>query len=148
MQSRRYALHAMVLTLMLTLAAKSIAAVTLGRSTHWLPWLTPGVAAGLAAGSALVAGADVARAAWRAPRLPSLCLVAGMVVVNITPDNPYQTLPAFMLSVQPTHLTNFGNIVRILRSAGRWPPLMLLLGLARARPSALNRRLFTVKARP
>ena len=37
-----------------------------------------------------------------------------MVIVNITPDNPYQTLPAFMLSAQPTHLANFGNIVRTM----------------------------------
>src|SRR6185369_15884112 len=47
MQSRRYVVRAITLTLVLTLTAKSIAAILLGRAASWLQWLTPGVALGL-----------------------------------------------------------------------------------------------------
>ena len=138
MQSRRYALRAMVLTLFLTLAAKSVAAVMLGRGNQWLQWLTPGVAAGLAAGGALVA-----TLVWLAPAARSmaalLCLVAGMVIVNITPDNPYQTLPAFMLSAQPTHLANFSNIVHALSQCWPLAALLLLFALMRTGPARAAR---------
>ena len=89
---------------------------------------------GLAAGGVLVAAlvwlAHGARAV-----AAMLCLVAGVVVVNITPDNPYQTLPAFMLSVQPTHLANFGNIIRALSKCWPLAALLLLLALMRAGPA-------------
>ncbi len=138
MQTRRYALRAMVLTLLLTLAAKSAAAVMLGRGAQWLQWLTPGVAAGLVAGCALVAVL-----VWLAPAARGaaamLCLVTGMVVVNIAPDNPYQTLPAFMLSAQPTHLANFGNIVRALSQCWPLAALLLLFALMRAGPARAAR---------
>jgi VanZ family protein len=138
MQSRRYALRAMLLTLLLTLAAKSVAAVMLGRGAGLLQWLTPGVAAGLAAGGVVVAVlvylAPVPRTV-----VAMLCVVAGTVVVNIAPDNPYQTLPAYMLSAQPTHLANFGNIVRALSQCWPLAALLLLLALMHAGPARATR---------
>ena len=133
-QARRYTLRAMAATLLLTLTVKSIAAILLGRADSWLQWLTPGVALGLAAGGVLLV-----LLRWLAPRARAVsaivCLVAGVVIVNLTPENPYQTLPAYLLSVQPTHLNNFSNIVRALSKCWPFAALILLLALARAGPA-------------
>lgn len=131
MQSSRHALRAMALTFLLTVIAKS--AVATARTAHWLQWLTPGVAAGLAAGAV-----GVAALVWLAPRaraaLAIACLASGVVIVNVTPENPYQTLPAFLSSAQPNHLANFGGIVRFLAQCWPFAACMLLIALARARP--------------
>ena len=123
----------MVATLLLTISAKSIAAIAFTRASSGLQWLTPGVAMGLAAGAA-----GVALLFWLAPwaraALAALGVVAIVVIVNITPDNPYQTLPAFTTSVQTSHLANFGGIVRILSQCWPLAAVLLLLGLARAGP--------------
>jgi VanZ family protein len=132
-QSPRYALHTILLVFALTVAAKSIAAVAFTRTAALLQWLTPGVGAGLVAGAV-----GIAALIWLAPSaravVAALCVVAGVVVVNITPDNPYQTLPPFMASVQTTHLANFASIVRILSQCWPFATVVLLLGLARAGP--------------
>ena len=131
MQPQRFAMPAIALTLVLTLAAKSIAAVTLARAAQWLQWLTPGVAAGTAGGIVLLALmlrlAPAARAA-----LAIFCIAAGVCIVNATPENPYQALPVFMLSPQPTHLANFGHIVRALSQLWPLAALMWLLALLRS----------------
>jgi VanZ family protein len=133
-RSRRYTLRALALTLLLTFAVKSIAAILLGRASNWLQWLTPGVALGLATGGVLLV-----LLRWFAPTARAvsaiLCLVAGIVIVNLTPENPYQTLPAYLLSVQPTHLNNFSNIVRTLSRCWPFAAFILLLALARAGPA-------------
>ena len=130
-QPRRYAMPAIALTLALTLTAKSIAAVTLTRAAQWLQWLTPGVAAGTAGGIVLFALllrlAPVARAA-----IAILCIAAGVCIVNATPENPYQAVPAFLLTSQPTHLVNFGQIVRALSQLWPLAAMSWLLALARA----------------
>lgn len=138
MQSPRHALRAMALTLVLTAIAKSIAAITIARTANWLQWLTPGVVAGFVAGAV-----GVAVFAWLAPGARSVtaivCLAAGVMVVNITPDNPYQTLPAFLSGSPPTHLANFGGIVRILSQCWPFAAILLLAGLARAGPARAPR---------
>lgn len=117
-------------TLLLAVSAKSIAALALARSAQWLQWVTPGVVIGLAGGIALLAGAlrlsNAARGA-----IASACVVAGTLAVNLAPENPYQTLPAFMLGPQPTHLFNFANIMRTLSQL--WPMLAVLVLIALAR---------------
>ena len=136
-QSRGDAVRAITVTLLLTLVAKSVAAIMLGRAGNWLQWLTPGVALGLAAGSALIG-----LLLWFPPTVravtAALCLIAGVVIVNLTPENPYQTTPAHLLSVQTTHLNNFSNIVRALSKCWPFAALVLLLALARARPSSAS----------
>ena len=133
MQSRRYTLRVMLVTLALTAAAKSIAAATITRSPAWLQWLTPGVAAGLVAGAA-----GVAALVWLAPTpravLAILCVAAQVALINLMPDNPYQTLPSFMSTLPPTHLANFGGIVRLLSQCWPFAALVLLCALARAGP--------------
>ena len=131
MQPQRYAMPAMALTLVLTLAAKSIAAVTLARAAQWLQWLTPGVAAGTAGGIVLLALLLRLTPAARAA-LAIFCIAAGVCIVNATPENPYQAQPVFMLSPQPTHLANFGHIVRALSQLWPFAALMWLLALLRS----------------
>ena len=135
LQPQRPAAPAIVLTLALALTAKSIAAGTLARAANWLVWLTPGVGTGIAGG--LVLYAVLARFARTARALGAIiCLVAVLIVVNGTPENPYQVAPAFMFSQQPTHLLNFSNIVRVLSQT--WPliAVIFLLVLARRERSA------------
>ncbi len=138
MQPQRPMLPAIALTLTLALVAKSIAAAALVRSAHWLQWLTPGVVAGIAGGAVLLAvllrlGRE-ARAAAAA-----LCIMTGVVVVNVAPENPYQSVPAFMLRAQPTHLLNFSHIMHTLSQL--WPlvAVAFLLVLARAERAAAVR---------
>ncbi len=138
MQARRYTLHATLATLLATAAAKSVAAVAITRSASWLQWLTPGVAGGLVAGAA-----GIALLVWLAPAtragIAIACVAAGIAIVNLMPDNPYQTPPPFMSSLQPTHLANFGSIVRLLSQCWPFAALALLIGLARAGPPRQSR---------
>lgn len=138
-QPQSYAMPAIALTLVLTLTAKSIAAVSLTRAAQWLQWLTPGVAAGTAGGIVLLALllrlAPVARAA-----IAILCIAAVVCIVNATPENPYQAVPAFMLNSQPTHLANFGQIVRALSQLWPLAAMSWLLVLARAEYVGAARR--------
>lgn len=133
MQSRKYTMRVMLLALLLTGAAKSIAAVTITRSANWLQWLTPGVAAGLVAGAAVVA-----LLTWLAPfaraGVAVACVAAGIAIINFMPDNPYQTLPPFLSGPPSTHLANFGSIARLLSQVWPFAALLLLIALARARP--------------
>src|SRR6185369_6030366 len=62
LQTRRYALRVMIATLLLTAAAKSVAAIAITRAVNWLQWLTPGVAGGMLAGAI-----GVALLVWLAP---------------------------------------------------------------------------------
>ena len=130
LQPRQSAAPAIALTFALAFVVKSTAAITLARSAHWLQWLTPGIATGFAVGIVLLAVLLQFARAGRAIGA-ALCIVAGVVIVNVAPENPYQVVPAFMLTPQPTHLLNFSNIVRVLSQAWPLAALMLLLTLAR-----------------
>jgi hypothetical protein len=79
--------------------------------------------------------APVARAA-----IAILCVAAVVCIVNATPENPYQAVPAFMLSQQPTHLANFGQIVRALSQLWPLAAMSWLLALARAECVGAARR--------
>ncbi len=134
MRSRKYTSRVMLLTLLLTGAAKSIAAVMITRSANWLQWLTPGVAAGFVVGAA-----GVALLTWLAPFgraiVAIVCIAAGIAIINFMPDNPYQTLPPSLSGLPPTHLANFGSIARLLSQLWPFAALLLLIALARARPT-------------
>lgn len=130
MKPERSAAPVIALTLALAFAAKSIAAITIARSANWLHWLTPGVVAGIVCGIALLASLS-----WlgHVPRAVAavLCIFAGVIIVNAAPGNPYQTVPNFMRSPQPTHLANFSHIVHSLSQL--WPLLAALCIVALAR---------------
>ncbi len=140
MQSRRYTLRAMLATLLLTAAAKSIAAAAITRSANWLQWLTPGSGGeGMVAGTVGVGFARVARARDAGGAGDALRCGRDAPDHNLMPDNPYQTPPPFMTSLQPTHLANFGSIVRMLSQCWPFAALVLLFALARAGPPRQTR---------
>lgn len=138
MQPRQRPLPAIVMTLLLALAAKSIAAATLSRSAHWLQWLTPGAAAGAGASMVLLAVLLRLTVATRAA-VALFCIAVAVLVVNLAPENPYQPAPAMMLRPRPTHLVNFSRIVHALSQA--WPLLaaIFLLAVRRADRAAQAR---------
>ena len=118
----RSAWPAVALALALGAAVKTGAATALSNSAFALQWLTPGVLLGTAAALALLVLAMRLQPAARAA-VAAACIAGGMLLVNITPENPYQSAPLFMLGAQTTHLVNFSHIVRA--ASQLWPLLAL-----------------------
>ena len=114
------------LALALGAAVKTCAATALSSSALALQWLTPGVLLGSAAALVLLVLAVRLRPGPRAV-IAAACVAGGMLLVNITPENPYQSAPLFMLGAQATHLVNFSHIVR---AASQLWPLLALAALA------------------
>ena len=138
MQSRRYTLQVMLATLLLTAVAKSIAAISISRAANWLQWLTPGVVAGLLTGAVVLTALVWLGPSTRAA-LAMASVTTGIALINLMPDNPYQTPPSFMSGLQPTHLANFGSIVRLLSQCWPFATLLLLFALARKGPPRQTR---------
>jgi hypothetical protein len=124
---------AAALTLALTVIAKSVALWSLARAASLFQWLTPGVMSGLLLGVALLILLLWLPAAWRAA-IAGACIVAAVILVNVTPENPYQTVSPLLLAPQPTHLSSFSNIVHLLSQL--WPlfAVVLLAALAGGKP--------------
>jgi VanZ family protein len=119
-QSKPRAL-ALGILLAAALTTKAIAAATIARSTAILAWLTPGVAIGLIAGAAALCMCTRLRrrTQWIAA---ALCFAMAVVATNIGPDNPYQAVPAHLLS-GPRHFLSFSAIIRALSEL--WPFLAI-----------------------
>jgi VanZ family protein len=119
------------------LLVKSVAATVLFAAPAPLNWLTPGVTLGLMTGALLL---------WplvRMPRLPMVgtalfCLAAAVAIINIAPENPYQTVPPRLVPGSTTYLLRLSNIVRALSEL--WPLLAAawLIGIA-ARSGRIRR---------
>ena len=97
--------------------------------------VTGSVAIGIVTGGTLVGIALLALliwlpSAWRSA-LAVACLSIGIVLVNITPENPYQNTPAFLFASQQTHLSSFSNIVRVLSQLWPFATIALLCVLGR-----------------
>lgn len=116
--------------LTLTCLAKSIAVWSFARAASPLQWLTPGVTGGALVGIAILALLIWLPSAWRST-LAISCLLAGVTLVNITPENPYQNTPAYLLASQQSHLSSFSNIVRVLSQLWPFSTIALLCILAR-----------------
>ena len=85
-----------------------------------LAWLTPGAAAGLLAGCALLwAGASLPRR-WQLA-VAAACVVIATVAINLAPDNPYRNVPPQLLARAPGHFLSFSSIVNALSEL--WPLL-------------------------
>lgn len=122
-------LSALVL-LVLGLAVSSIAATVLGGPGDALAWLTPGALLGLAFGSLLLA---MCMALPPTPRflIAALALMAGTVLVNLAPPNPYAA--AALATWRQGHFLNFNGLTRLVGTL--WPFLTLpFLLLASRRP--------------
>lgn len=108
------------LFLLLCLTVATLAAAILINPADALAWLTPGVRLGLLVGTAILAGALALPAT---PRLmiAALALMAGTVLVNLAPPNPYSA--AALATWRQGHFLNFNGLTRLV--ATLWPFLTL-----------------------
>jgi VanZ family protein len=108
------------LFLLLNLAVATLAAAVLVSPADALAWLTPGVRLGLTVGGAILA---IALALPATPRLmiAALALMAGTVLVNLAPHNPYSA--AALAVWRQGHFLNFNGLTRLV--ATLWPFLTL-----------------------
>lgn len=108
------------LFLLLCLTVATLAAAILISPADALAWLTPGVQLGLTVGIAILAGALALPAT---PRLmiAALALMAGTVLVNLAPPNPYSA--AALATWRQGHFLNFNGLTRLV--ATLWPFLTL-----------------------
>ncbi len=98
------------------LAAKSLANAVQFGPERALAWLTPGVFGGLALGILSLAAATGGPRAWQG-RLAWVALLALLVAVNATPDNPYHL--AQMQEWRQGRLLNFNQLADWLSTL--WP---------------------------
>src|SRR5574343_86801 len=118
------------LFLLLSLVIATLSAAILVSPADALAWLTPGSRLGLLVGSVILA---VAMALPATPRLmlAALALMAGTVLVNLAPPNPYSA--AALAAWRQGHFLNFNGLTRLI--AALWPFLTLpfLMLTARSR---------------
>ena len=113
---RRQNRRLLLALLLAPLAIKAFANAVLVNAAQFAQWLTPGNAAGFAAGAlALVA------ATWLPPlgqrMLAALALLFATALVNLAPENPY--LAASLADWQQGHFLNFNGLTRLVSSL--WP---------------------------
>ena len=116
--------------LFLGLAISCLAAALLGGPGDAFAWLTPAAQLGVAVGFALLV---IAMALPATPRfmIAALALMAGTVLVNLAPPNPYSA--AALAAWRQGHFLNFNGLTRLVGSL--WPFLTLpFLLLASRRP--------------
>jgi len=119
------------LFLMLGLLIRTLAAAILIDPGESLAWLTAGARSGLLVGGVLLAVAILLPATPRMI-LATFALIAGTVLVNLAPPNPYSM--AALATWRQGHFLNFNGLTRLV--ATLWPFLMLpLLILMMRRPS-------------
>ncbi len=108
------------LFLLLCLTVATLAAAILISPADALAWLTPGVRLGLLVAIAILTGALALPAT---PRLmiAALALMAGTVLVNLAPPNPYSA--AALATWRQGHFLNFNGLTRLV--ATLWPFLTL-----------------------
>ena len=113
---------------LLALAIRTLAAVVLVNPGGALAWLTPGAWLGLGGGLGALVLALFLPGVWRIA-LAALALMAGTVLVNLTPPNPYSV--AALAVWRQGHFLNFNGLTRL--TASLWPFLALpaLILLAR-----------------
>jgi VanZ family protein len=108
------------LFLLLCLVISTVAAAVLVSPTEALAWLTPGARLGLAAGIGVL---TVTMALPATPRqmISALALMAGTVLVNMAPPNPYSE--AALAVWRQGHFLNFNGLTRLVGTL--WPFLTL-----------------------
>lgn len=105
---------------MFALAIRTLAAAVLVGPDESLAWLTPGAGLGLMIGGGALS-IFLLLPAWLRHVMAGLCLMAGTVLVNLAPPNPYSAV-AFSIW-QQGHFLNFNGLTRL--SASLWPFLAL-----------------------
>jgi VanZ family protein len=104
-------------------ALKTVAALQILRTASPWGWLTPGFAMGLAAAALLLLVLVRLPPRGRAA-LALLALLAAVVLVNGTPENPYRNVPLHLLPGRSSHFLSFTSMIRALSDL--WPFLTLL----------------------
>lgn len=104
----------------LALVVRTLAAAILIAPQDAFSWLTPGATLGLLIGAGLL---PLALLLPDVPRLAvcGLLLMAGTVLVNLTPPNPYSTIA--LATWRQGHFLNFNGLTRL--SASLWPFFVL-----------------------
>ena len=114
----------------LALAIRTLAAAIIVGPAQAFVWLTPGAALGLLIGGIVLSVTLLLPPAWRIA-LAGLTLMAGTVLVNLAPPNPYSV--AAMAAWKQGHFLNFNGLTRL--TASLWPflalPCLSLLGRRR-----------------
>jgi VanZ family protein len=104
----------------LALSIHTLAAAVLVSPQDAFVWLTPGAGLGLLIGFATLSLALLLPASSRLA-LAGLALMAGTVLVNLTPPNPYSTVA--LATWRQGHFLNFNGLTRLVASL--WPFLAL-----------------------
>lgn len=109
------------------LSIRTLGAIILIGPQSAFAWLSPGAGLGLMLGGALLLGSQLLPRPARIA-LAGLALMAGTVLVNITPFNPYSV--AALTAWRQGHFLNFNGLTRL--TASFWPflslPYLILLG--------------------
>ena len=109
------------------LLIRALAAAILVDPLDAFAWFTPGAGLGLMLGFSLLALMLLLPAPWRVA-LAGLALMAGTVLVNLAPPNPYSA--AALATWRQGHFLNFNGLTRI--AASFWPfialPYLTVLG--------------------
>ncbi len=108
------------LFLLLGLLISTVAAAVLVSPADALAWLTPGAKLGLLVGIVLL-GVAIALPATPRLMIAALALMAGTVLVNMAPPNPYSE--AALAAWRQGHFLNFNGLTRLV--ATLWPFLTL-----------------------
>lgn len=101
--------------LLLALLIKTFVSMLLSAG-QFVHWATPGNMAGFAAGLAVL-GVAMQLPAWAQHILAALALLAGTLLVNLAPENPYLNLT--VSAWQSGHFLNFNGLTRLTSSL--WP---------------------------
>ena len=102
------------------LIIRTLAAAILIDPQNAFAWLTPGATLGMLTGAVVLSLALLLPAPWRIA-LAGLTLMAGTVLVNLTPPNPYSA--AAVTVWRQGHFLNFNGLTRL--AASFWPFLAL-----------------------
>jgi len=130
LQPRAPRLRLLLALVAAALISKSVANGVQFGPERMLAWITPGVIGGGALGLLALATASGGPRLWQA-RMAAVALVALLVAVNITPDNPYYL--AQLAQWRPGKLLNFNALAEWVSAL--WP-LLLGAGLALRRVPA------------
>ncbi len=118
-------------------AAKALGAIAVAKSAGPFAWFTPGVALGVVIAALLLYG--LARLPRRVQWIVAgVSFAAAITAINLAPENPYQSVPAQLLT-GPTHLLSYSGIIRALSEL--WPFLAVAYTTAAAFEQVAPQRL-------
>jgi VanZ family protein len=118
-------------------ALKVLLALFILRAENPWIWVTPGLAMGMAAAAVLLL-ALVRLPPRGCAAAALLALLAAVLLVNGTPENPYRTLPPHLVPGRSSHVLSFTSMIRALSDL--WPFLTLLYLLFTLPGSPARRR--------